>query len=778
MDKKLLSKLQFDEILAAISENANTKTAKAMILATEPSVSLYRIQTAAALLQEALNVLSIKSSPPLGGYKEITAFAEHTEKGGIIRQGALLSIAKAIRHFNQLRRFIFSAELDGDAPLLLRELADEIQPLSELEHEISDAVLSEEELADSASSLLYDIRRKIRSANASVKDKLNGMISGQNKKYLQDAIITMRNGRYVIPVRSEYKSAVSGIIHDTSSSGLTVFIEPQAVVNLNNELRQLESEEKKEIERILEELSKRVSAESFYLKNNERILMEFDECFAKAKYAYDNEHTRPVFETDKTIDLKKAYHPLLDKKTAVASDITIGEDYLQVIITGPNTGGKTVSLKTVGLCVLMAQSGLFIPAAEGSRLSIFEDVFADIGDEQSIAQSLSTFSAHMKNIVYILEHINKNSLVLLDELGAGTDPTEGEALARAILIYILSQNAFCIATTHYNAIKRYALTQPRVINASVEFDTVRLRPTYRLQIGLPGKSNAFEISKRIGLSKNIIDDARNYLKEDESNFEDTIAMLQTKLSQADEAARNARKTQLENESLNELLKKENIQFNDKKDKLITNASLEAKRIINEAKQTAKEMISKAENSASAQAHSDISLLAKNALDKANKNIPQHVLLKQSEVKTVQTFKKNDSVFIPELNSEAVILDIDKNTALVQVGMIKTKIPLVKLEKAKKKRDKQYSYTGMKALGASSKLDIRGLTSTEVSLEVEKFLDDASLAGLKTVTIVHGKGEGVLRNEVTKVLKHHPLVSKFRLGGLSEGSGGATIVELI
>ncbi len=778
MDKKLFTKLEFDKILLKISQEAATQSAKKRILSLEPSVNLYKINTAISMLKEAVDVISFKSFSTQNGYKEITQSVEYAQKGGVIKQGELLNISSAIRRYNQMRRYIFSPEFDDILPEKLREMSDELQPLTNLEKKISEAIASEDEIYDSATNVLYDIRRKKRATNASINDKLSSMINGQNKKYLQDTIVTIRNGRYVVPVKNEYKNSVSGIIHDISSSGLTVFIEPQSVVNLNNTLRELEIEENNEIQRILEELSKSVANEAYYLVNNERIFVEIDECFAKAKYAITNEHTCPIFEDEKTISLRKAYHPLLDKKNVVASDISIEKEYIQVIITGPNTGGKTVTLKTVGLCVLMAQCGLFIPAASGSRLCVFEDVFADIGDEQSIAQSLSTFSSHMKNIVYIMENINENSLVLLDELGAGTDPTEGEALARAILVSILSKKAFCIATTHYNAIKRYALTQPNVINASVEFDTVNLRPTYKLQIGLPGKSNAFEISKRIGLNESIIEDAKNYLKDDESNFEDTIAMLQNKLSQAEEASTNARRLESENKALNDELNKQNRSITEKKDKLITNASIEAKKIINDAKQTAKAIISRAEASTDITTQNEIAKLAGSALDELNKNIPQHEILKQGTKKEQASFKKNETVFINELNSEAVIIDIKKDTAFVQIGAIKTKVPLDKLEKAKKKKEKQYSYSSMKAMGISPKLDIRGITATEVSLELEKYLDDASLAGLKTVTIIHGKGEGILRDEVTRILKNHPLVEKFRLGGLSEGSGGATIVELI
>ncbi len=787
MNEKLFRTLEFNKIVELIAQRAVSESARNMILNLNTVSDKRRLRLLHDVLGEAVDISYIKGKIPIEGYKEAPDIISHAQKGGTIREGGLLRIASNLRIAKQVKKYIFAEERSKVSFLLLEEIADELQTVPQLEKDISQAILSETEISDNASSALYDIRRQIRNANASIKDKLSSIINSQeNKKYLQDAIVTIRNGRYVVPVKSENKSQINGIVHDSSASGLTLFIEPMAVVNLNNKLRELEAAEQQEIELILKILSEKAKTVSPLLLINEQILIRLDECFAKADYAIVNNHTKPLISDTKQLFLRKAYHPLIDKDKVVSSDISIGEGYTQIVITGPNTGGKTVTLKTLGLCALMGQCGLFIPAAEGSVICMFDEIFADIGDEQSIAQSLSTFSSHMTNIIEILSKVNGNSLVLLDELGAGTDPSEGAALAWAILSDIKSTGALSAATTHYNEIKQYALTNQGVVNASVEFDIVNLKPTYKLHIGIPGKSNAFEISRKLGLNERILSSANHLLTRENKDFEEILSQLEIKLKAAGEAADQAQKYAVENQKINENLTVKLKELETGKDKLIAEAAVEAKKIINDAKASAKDLLAETDKYAKGfreekqvhQVHKDkINEISKHALDEINRHIPAHDLTKGDAQKTKYKFKKSDEVHIPDLNADGVILSIEGEIAMVQVGMIKTKISINKLEPKKAKKQSGYSYNSMKAKTATNKLDIRGITANEVDIEVEKFLDDAAMANLKIVTIVHGKGNGILRKAVYEVLKNHPLVESSRIGGLNEGGEGATIVYL-
>lgn len=786
MHDKMFGILEFDKLRVMASEYAFTKSGKDEILKSEPYQNKRLLEEKLEEIKQASLILNCKGNIPLAGFEPCSEFIIHAKKGGVIRNVALLKVAYGIKYAQQVKKYIETKPNTNIIIPLLEDMAYELQDISSLAKSIDTIIIGEDEISDDASPELRDIRRKIKSVNASIKDKLYSSIRGDSEKYMQDSLVTMRNGRYVVPVKSEYKNSVNGIVHDTSQSGLTLFVEPQAVVNLNNELKQLEIAENREIEKILTQLSERVAEYADELLCNEKMLVRLDTIFAKANFAYEKEHTRPIISDKAIIDLKKARHPLIDKKKVVASDISIGDGYTQIVITGPNTGGKTVSLKTLGLCCLMAQSGFFIPANEGSSICMLENIFADIGDEQSIAQSLSTFSSHMVNIVDILSQTKNNTLVLLDELGAGTDPAEGAALAKAVLRHIKKSGALSVATTHYNEIKQYALTEEGVVNASVEFDTVNLKPTYRLSIGLPGKSNAFEISKRLGLPEKIIQSAISDMENSDIRFEDMIASLQQKLSETQKLNDEARKLKLEEEQLRNELNDELDKFKQNKDKNYAEMITEARKILNEAKETAKLVIAEAQKSAKNadglhSAKNEISTFINSENEKLSAMMPKSAVYEKRTVKPndkKHTFEKNEEVFIPSLKASGVILDIKKDSALVQVGAIKTKVPLSNLEVAEKKKTAVYSYTGMKASTVSSKLDIRGITATEVAIEVEKFLDDAALAGLKTVTIVHGKGEGILRKEVADVLKNNPLVDDFRIGGLNEGSTGATIVYLV
>lgn len=778
MYEKVYSTLEFDKVKEKAAFFAVTNKAKEEIISSTPIKNERILKETLDKTEEALKTINAKGFLPLNGYAQAEEYIIHAQKGGTVREGALIKISSSIKYAAQIKSYIEAKTNVNLSCPLLEEEAAELRNLEKLAKDIDFAIISEDEINDNASPALREIRRKIKAANSAVKNKLNSMIHGSSEKFMQDNLVTMRNGRYVVPVKSEHKGNVDGIVHDTSQSGLTLFVEPRAVVDLNNELKQLEVQEQREIEEILKAFSQRVAEHAFELRHNEKILTDLDRFFASARFAYENELSKPLINNEGIIDIKKARHPLIDRKKAVASDIAIGENYTQIVITGPNTGGKTVALKTLGLCVLLALSGFFIPANENSEICLVDSVFADIGDEQSIAQSLSTFSSHMVNIAEILNTMDENSLVLLDELGAGTDPSEGAALAKAILKHVKNCGALSVATTHYNEIKQYALTEPGVVNASVEFDTVNLRPTYRLLIGLPGKSNAFDISGKLGISEDIINEASLDMEQNDVRFEDMITSLQNKLAETQQLNDEARALKLENEKINETLKSELERFNSTKDTQYSKMITEAKKVLNQAKDSAKRILAEAQNSADKNSKHHINEIIKKENEKLNALMPEsNIFSDDDDNENTQSFAKNDEVFIPQLNSNAVIVDITDETALVQVGAIRTKIPISKLRPAAKAKEKVYAYSGMKAATVSSKLDIRGITAAEVPIEVEKFLDDAMLAGLKTVTIIHGKGEGILRKAVNKVLKENTMVDSFRVGGLSEGSTGATIVYL-
>ncbi|MCL1802749.1 MAG: endonuclease MutS2 [Eubacteriaceae bacterium] len=739
---------------------------------------------------EALKALSSYGNIPLYGYKEADEYILHAQKGGIIRHLGLITIASSIKAASQTKNYIEGEQTEGDLPLL-SDLAAGIANLRRLADSIDEKIISETEVADNASSELYSIRRKMRQASSQIKEKLASITSSaETKKYLQDSIVTMRQGRYVVPVKSEHKANVDGIIHDSSSSGQTYFIEPQAVVSLNNRLRELEGEEAREIDRILASLSGQVGESAAELLENERIIIELDRLFAKAAYAYDSRHTRPVIlHTEKAVRLRNAFHPLIGYEKAVKSDIMLGNGYRQAVITGPNTGGKTVLLKTLGVSCLMAAAGLFIPAEEGSALCLFSAIYTDIGDEQSIEQSLSTFSSHMTQIIRILDKVDAQSLVLLDEVGAGTDPSEGAALARAILAAILESGALCLATTHYSEIKRYALLTDGAINASMEFDSVRLEPTYRLHMGVPGKSNAFEISERLGLSAEILSKASEAMSSDAKEFESVIAVLEEKLYQASEALKQAQDDRTQAARTRDELQSDLRRFKSIRDKSLQEASAEARSIIVSSRNVAKSIIAEAEKF-QAESRSQYSLSsqpAKEAISAASSaalnDLAQHLAVGSPPAQLIgdapKSVTKGQPVFIPSLNSLATVLEPGESDALVQVGAMKARIQLSQMavSLAKDENLGVSAFTETKSQHASSKLDIRGITANEAEIELDKFLDDASLAGIKTVTIIHGKGTGILRKAVDGILKEHPAVDEFRIGGLSEGGEGATIATL-
>ena len=652
--------------------------------------------------------------------------------------------------------------------------------------------MSEEEMADDASGELLAIRRKMRSLHSKIREVLNNMVhSPSYSNLLQEPIVSMRGDRYVIPVKSEHKGQVPGVVHDSSASGATLFVEPMAAVEINNKLRELKSEEKDEIERILKELSEKTAEFSEPLIQNYNAIIELDFTFAKGKLSRKMNASVPELNTDGIIDIKKGRHPLIDEKKVVPTDIYLGKDFDTLVITGPNTGGKTVSIKTLGLFTLMAQSGLCIPASGGSKIAVFESVFADIGDEQSIEQSLSTFSAHMTNIIKILDNASYNSLILFDELCSGTDPTEGAALAVAILERARSLGAKVAATTHYSEIKLYALSTDRVENAACEFDVASLRPTYRLLIGVPGKSNAFAISKRLGLSEDIIDHARELIDGENTRFEDVITSLEQHRTQAQIELDAASEAKAQSLMQKQEAEKERSRIKAQREKILNDARRDAKKIYEQAKSEADAIVKKMQKLFDESASANRSAIEegrrelKRGLDKAQGKLSEDVFRNKSGKKLdPKKITLGQVVEVTTMNSTGNVLTLPdkKGDLTVQVGILKIKTNVNALAPGKEetKKKNSQSYISSESRGYSEvkmELDLRGETVEDALLLVDKYLDDASLAHLESVTIIHGKGTGALRSAIGDMLRHHPHARSFRPGKYGEGEAGVTVVEI-
>ncbi|WP_368240626.1 endonuclease MutS2, partial [Clostridium paraputrificum] len=669
--------------------------------------------------------------------------------------------------------------------LKLEDLAYILTPIKNLENEIENSIVSEEEISDRASSTLHNIRRSLKEKNSSVREKINSIVRS-NAKYLQDAIYTMRGDRYVLPVKAEYKGAVPGLVHDQSSTGATLFIEPMSLVNLNNEIKELKLKEQAEIERILWALSKKVKDNSDVCSSNMKILLQIDFIFAKGKYASSIDGMMPKVNEDGSFNLVGAKHPLIDRDKVVPSDIYLGKNFSVLMVTGPNTGGKTVTIKTVGLLHLMGMSGLLIPTRDDSSISFYREVFADIGDEQSIEQSLSTFSSHLTNIVGIMREADRDSLVLFDELGAGTDPTEGAALATAIIETLKERGTKIIGTTHYSELKGYALKTPGVENASVEFDVETLRPTYRLLIGVPGKSNAFEISKRLGLDDFVIEKAKGFVSEENMQFEDLIRDLQEKSIIANRDAREAERIKIETEKIKRTYEEKLKRLETTRDKAYNEARREAKEIISAAKDEADEILKAMRELEKF----GISGGGRKRLEEERKKLKdsledrEKALIKERENagEAIEKVTLGMEAFLPSLNQKVIIISMPDNKGEVQVeaGIMKINVKLKDLRKAEKTKEEKVRKkreVKLNLRSVESRLDLRGLDAEEACYRTDKYLDEAYMANLGEVTIVHGKGTGILRKAINDMLKRHPHVKSYRLGAYGEGGDGVTMVEL-
>ena len=790
MNTKVLTTLEYNKIIDLLTEKADSEPGKKLCRDLVPSTDLSAIRTAQRETKDALARLFRIGSTSFGSNRDLGFSIRSLEIGSSLSMSELLKLASFLDNVNRIKTYGKKEreDLPNDS---LDAYFEGLTPMTQLANEINRCILSAEEMADDASPRLKSIRRSKLSTNEKIHSQLTSMVNGAYRTFLQDAVITMRDNRYCIPVKAEYKSQVSGMVHDQSSTGSTFFIEPAAVVNLNNQLKELDLKEQEEIEVILGDLSSQAAVHTSELAADQKIMTTLDFIFAKAKLAMEQNATEPIFNTEHYIQIRKGRHPLLDKKKAVPIDVRLGKDFDLLVITGPNTGGKTVSLKTVGLFTLMGQAGLHIPALDRSELSIFSEVYADIGDEQSIEQSLSTFSSHMTRVVHILQHADADSLCLFDELGAGTDPTEGAALAIAILNYLHDRGIRTMATTHYSELKIYALSTNFVENACCEFDVETLRPTYRLLIGIPGKSNAFAISSKLGLSDDIIHAAKEQISKEDESFEDVIADLEQSRVTIEKEQQEIAEYKERIRTLQEQLQKKNEKIDQAKDKILRDANEKARAILQEAKDVADETI-RDFNKAGASA--DIKELEKKrqkVRDKINEKNGKLALgntqKKPADQKTVdpKKLKKGDSVKIISMNLKGIVntLPDARGNLFVQCGIMRMQTNVNDLVPVKEETITapalQRTNTGKlkmsKSFSVSSEINLLGCTVDEAIAKLDKYLDDAYLAHLPSVRVVHGKGTGALRNAVQSHLKRLKYVKEYRLGEYGEGDAGVTIV---
>lgn len=790
MNQKVLRTLEYNKIVERLAEYAFGADTKERCLSLLPSTSLSEITNAQQQTKDAMNRNLKKGRLDCSGIKPLSSAIRRVEIGGTMNIEELLGLCKLLETARRVKAYGRKEREDIPSDSL-SELFDGLEPLSPLCDEIRRCIISVDEISDDASSNLKSIRRSIRSTGDRIHAQLNQMLNNQNvRNCLQDFVITMRNGRYCLPVKAEAKSQITGMVHDQSSSGSTLFIEPMAVVNLNNELKELSIKEQDEIAVILATLSAKAGEYIPAIETDYQILTELDFIFAKAAYALEYNGITPHFNTERKIRILKGRHPLLDAKKVVPIDISLGSDFDQLVITGPNTGGKTVSLKTVGLLTLMGQAGLPIPSGDRSELAVFDDIFADIGDEQSIEQNLSTFSSHMTNIIHILKEANEHSLVLFDELCAGTDPTEGAALAVSILSYFHSRGIRTMATTHYSEIKIYALTTSGIENACCEFDVETLSPTYRLLIGIPGKSNAFAISKKLGLSDTLIEDARTRISSNEQNFEDLLSDLEASRITIEKEQAEINRYKSEIAALKQQLKNKQEKLDESRDAILRKAKEEANQILQEAKDTADEAIRNFNKYGTTRPSiQEMEKQRTNIREKMAANEKKSSKKKDTAIYNPKVPKKlriGDSVKVLSMNLTGTVHSLPnaKGDLFVQMGILRSQVnikDLVLIEDAAP-GSKKYAKTGAgklkmsKSASVSTEINLIGKTVDEAIALLDKYLDDAYLAHLPSVRIVHGKGTGALRSAVQSHLKRQSYIKSFHLGEFGEGDAGVTIAE--
>lgn len=790
MEERTLRVLEFNKIAKKLSEGAVCSSTVQRCLEIKPTADIYEARMLLAQTTEAESLLLKKGAPPISPLKNAAGAAMRAAAGGVLSMGDLLAVAHTLRIARGLLSYFREDDFEEKYPRIALASAG-LEENKKFEQKIFGSILSEEEMADEASPELSRIRKQMRSMNNKVRDVLNDMIkSSRYSAILQDAIVTMRGDRFVIPVKSEHKNAVPGIIHDSSASGATIFVEPMAAVEINNKLRALMSDEQEEIERILMEFSAEAGENSELIKRDYEVIEELDFIFAKGKLSRKMDGFEPKLNDSGIVNIIKGRHPLIDKNKVVPTDIYLGKDFDTLVVTGPNTGGKTVALKTLGLLTLMAQAGLHIPANQESDIAVFENVFADIGDEQSIEQSLSTFSSHIVNIIDILKKADYKSLILVDELGAGTDPTEGAALAVAILERFKSMGAKTAATTHYSEIKLYALSTDRVENAACEFDVDSLRPTYKLLIGVPGKSNAFAISKRLGIDDGIIRRAGELVSKDNTRFEDVISSLEDSRRRAETELETVEAAKAETLAARETALKQQESIEKQKEKIINDARRDAKKIYEQAKKESDRIVREMQELLK-HAHED----NRKAMEEGRKKLRQG-MGKMEEALSEDVFTAKGKSINPKsirigmevevstMNQTGSVLTLpDKNGNLqIQMGILKVTANVTALREpaGSKKQKKAASYNpggGFSVAAVKSEIDLRGMLADEAVLAADKYLDEAAMAHLESVNIIHGKGTGALRSAIHDMLRHHPHARSFRLGRYGEGDFGVTVVEI-
>jgi len=784
-DRSLI-KLELDQILAQLSECAGSNAGKQACLQLRPSSDLEEVKALLEQTTAASDICTRKGNPSFSGVSDVTASLERADRGGCLQPIELLQIAAVLRCARNMKGY----GDDEDKATVLDPLFHALTANKYLEDRISGAILSEEEIADNASPELADIRRHMRIEAGKIKDSLQKMISSPAySKYLREPIITIRQGRYVVPVKSEHRADVPGLVHDVSSTGSTYFVEPMSAVNANNALRDLEFKEKKEIERILSELSADAAAHREDISLNVMLLVQLDVIFAKAKLAYRMRAWEPMMNNEGIVELKNARHPLIDTKTVVPISVRLGKDFDSMIITGPNTGGKTVTLKTIGLLTLMAECGLHIPAGDGSQLSTFDAILADIGDEQSIAQSLSTFSSHMRTIVDIVDECDDRTLVLFDELGAGTDPAEGAALAIALIEFCRKMGTHVVATTHYAELKLYAMRTEGVINASCEFNVETLQPTYKLLIGVPGKSNAFAISRKLGLSEDILKEADDLVGKSDKDFEDVLSQLEAQRQQMEAARIEAERLRMETEKIKRQSEEYSAQMQKEKEKAFDAARREAQRIIDDARFVANKTAEELKELRKQVESGDVNGInqRQTELRKGLNEAEGKLRAGQQEVKRPEPTRSvmvGDTVELLKLGTKASVIAINKDgTYLLQAGILKMsakpdEVYLLEVENPYKTKGGRPQHSGreMKMAAMSSEVDLRGMDSIEAIAVLQRYLDEAMRSNLSSVRIIHGKGTGTLRAAVQQELKRNKFVKNYRLGVYGEGEDGVTISE--
>ncbi|MBZ5477766.1 endonuclease MutS2 [Bacillus sp. T_4] len=785
MQSRIFHVLEFNKVKEQLQKKVASSLGREKVANLIPSTQYEEVVKWQEATDEATTVLRLRGNVPLGGIFDVRSSVKRAEIGGTLSSNELLDVASTIYAARQVKQFIEQVVEDEDLQLpIITEHIEKLMPLPEVEQTIKMSIDENGTVLDGASDQLRGIRQKLRSTESRIREKLESLIrSSSAQKMLSDAIVTIRNERFVIPVKQEYRSAYGGIVHDQSSSGATLFIEPQAIVTLNNELQEAKVKEKQEIERILIALTVQVAEVANELRQNVYLLGELDFMFAKGRYSHELKASKPKMNDRGYIKLVKAKHPLIAQEDVVANDIELGDQYTSIVITGPNTGGKTVTLKTLGLFTLMAQAGLQIPALDGSEMAVFKHVFADIGDEQSIEQSLSTFSSHMVNIVDILQKVDHESLVLFDELGAGTDPQEGAALAISILDQVYERGARVVATTHYPELKAYGYNREGVVNASVEFDIETLSPTYKLLIGVPGRSNAFEISKRLGLSAEVIERAKGYIGSETNKVENMIASLEDSRRQSEHELEEAEELRKEAQKLYKELQSQIIEFNEKRDKLYEKAEEKAQATVKAASEEAEKIISDLRK----MSQKNHALVKEHELIEARKRLEDAVpTLEKSKKKPAapkkqeRTLQAGDEVKVLSWGQKGTLLErVSNNEWQVQMGIMKMKVKEKDLEyisSPKPVETKPLATVKGKDYHVNLELDLRGERYENALIRVEKYIDDALLANYPRVSIIHGKGTGALRKGVQEYLKNHRSVKNIRFGEASEGGSGVTVVE--